>query len=322
MTLGVIFSVLSAIVINVGNVTEKHAVAAMPSFSARKGTHLVRTLVRSRVWMLGFVLCLIGLTLQVLAFAHAPIPVVQSIFNVGIVLLIVLSRLKLGERLHPIEWGGIAVVVVSLTLIALSLSGAEGQIGLVDSWSRLLGAAVPTLVVVVVIVAVIRSRNGHAGFLYGLAAGLLYGVASLATKGASTLVVQHGLWHSIPSILTSVYPYVFVVFSVLGMLIYQMGLQRARISVVGTMSDVICSTYLVAVGMIVFGESLPQDPVTLALRLGGFAGVLVGTVLVALGGTSGSEVMPPIESDLGLGPVLVSEVGSITGHSMDSIVGG
>ena len=134
-------------------------------------------------------------------------------------------------------------------------------------------------------------------------------------------MVRDGFWHSIPSIFTSVYPYVFIVFSGLGMVIYQSGLQRARISVVGTMSDVICSTYLVAVGMVVFGESLPQDPADPGPSPGWVRRGAAGHGPCGTGGPANSEVMPPIESDLGLGPVLVSEVDSITGHTIDSIVG-
>lgn len=320
MTFGIIFSLLSAIVLSIGNITQKHSLAKLPEVSIRRSAHLVRTLVSSREWMFGFFLCLVGLGLQILAFAMAPIPVVQSIFNAGIVLLIVLSRVKLGERLHRLEWFGIAIVVVSLTLIAISLGGAEGSIGLVNSWWRILVAVVPTMTIVVVIVFIMHSRSySAAGYLYGIAAGLLYGAASLGTKGASTLVVREGVWHSIPSILGSEYPYVFVVFSTFGMLLYQTGLQRSRISVVGTISDVVCSTYLVGVGMLVFGESLPQDPITLALRLGGFAGVLAGTVLVATGGTTTSDTMPPIDSDIGLGPVLISEVDSMRGRSIEAV---
>ncbi len=116
------------------------------------------------------------------------------------------------------------------------------------------------------------------------------------------------------------YPYVFLFFPRWDYLIYQTGFQRFRIAVIGTMSDVVASTYLVAVGMVVFGESLPKDTTTLALRLGGFAGVLVGSVLVAVGSPKGSaETMPPIDSDLGLGAVLVTEVDSLTGLSVDDV---
>jgi drug/metabolite transporter (DMT)-like permease len=320
VTAGVIFSLLSAVVLNIGNITEKHAIVSLPEISIRRTGHLLRTLLGSREWMLGFVLCLVGLGLQVLAFSLAPIPVVQSIFNAGIVLLIVVSRLKLSERLEPLEWTGIGIVVVALTLIAVTLGGDEGSIGLVDSGWRVLIALGPTLVVVLVAVVAIRSRLGAGAFLFGLVAGLLYGAAALGTKGASTLVVRHGLWPSIPFVFSSIYPYVFVACSVVGMIAYQTGLQRHRISVVGSMSDAVCSTYLVGVGMIVFGASLPNDPVTLALRFGGFVGVVLGTVLVAAARPMTTESMPPIESDIGLGSVLVAEVDA-TGHSLDSVSG-
>jgi drug/metabolite transporter (DMT)-like permease len=267
-------------------------------------------------------LCVAGVGLQIMAFALAPIPVVQSIFNAGLVLLILLSRVRLGERLHRVEWIGLAVVVVSLIAMSASLTGNSNSVGVGGSAGKVLLAAVPTLALGVLLVWAIRSRWGRSGFLYGVVAGLLYGVAALGTKGASTLVVGHGVLSSIPQILTSVYPYVFLVFSVLGMLIYQTGLQRFRISVVGSMSDVVCSTYIVAVGMVVFGETLPKDPVTLVLRLAGFAGVLVGSVLVATGRDEPGDIGPVTESDLGLGPALVAEVDAIGGRSIEDAIAG
>jgi multidrug transporter EmrE-like cation transporter len=318
--MGVVFSLLAAVTLNTGNLVQKHAMAGLPEGTGSRTSHLLRALVGSRRWLFGLFLCLVGLLFQVFAFALAPIPVVQSIFNAGIVFLIVASRIKLGERLVQIEWIGLAVVVVSLTLITASLGQSEGSVGLTNSWARVLGAGGVTLVVVAGIFLLLRAKRGPVGFLFGAASGLLYGAAALGTKGASTLLVRHGVWNSIPQIVTSIYPYVFLVFSVLGMLIYQTGIQRSRISVVGTMSDVICSTYLVAVGMVVFGESLPHNPVTVTLRIGGFIGVLLGTVLVASGGREGSD-MPPIESDIGLGPVLLAEVDSLSGHVPDSSSG-
>jgi hypothetical protein len=274
--------------------------------------------VLSRMWLLGLGLCLLGLVVQIVAFSLAPISVVQSVFVAGIVLLILLSRLRLGERLNRVEWTGLAVVVLSLTAISISLTGATGSIGVGGTGLKVLIAAGPTFVVAALVVAVFLSRGGTAGYLYGISAGLFYGVANLGTKGASTIVVRDGLWGSIAPILSSAYPYVFVVFAAFGMVIYQTGLQRSRISVVGTMSDVVCSTYVVAVGMVVFGESLPKDTVTLLLRLGGFAGVLLGTVFVATGEHRvGVGTAAPSGSHLERGPVLESEVSSVNGHALD-----
>ena len=154
MAAGVLFSLLAAIILNSGNLIQKHAVSRLPEFSARRSGHLIKTVVTSRQWMLGFVLCLVGVALQIMAFALAPIAVVQSIFNAGIVLLIVLSRLRLGERLHRNEWIGLAIVVGSVISISASLSGPTGSAGLAGSGTRVLFAAAPTLVAVVVIVLV------------------------------------------------------------------------------------------------------------------------------------------------------------------------
>jgi drug/metabolite transporter (DMT)-like permease len=318
MAAGILFSLLAAFTLNTGNLIQKHAVSHLPRFSARRSGHLVRTLATSREWMAGFALCLVGVALEVVAFGLAPIAVVQSIFNSGVVLLIVFSRLRLGERLHRIEWTGLSIVVASLIALSASLATQTNSVGLADSGLRVLLATLPTFVVVGVIVTGLRSGRSTSGFLYGTAAGLLYGAAALGTKGASTLVVRHGVVASVPIILTSVYPYVFFVFSALAMLIYQTGLQRFRIAVVGAMSDVVSSTYLVAIGMVVFDESLPTNPAALVLRLVGFAGVLVGSVVVATGGRNDSgELTLSNESDLGIGTVLVTEVNSLTGHSLD-----
>jgi multidrug transporter EmrE-like cation transporter len=319
---GIVFSLLSAIVLNTGNIVQKHAVSPLPEISAHRSAHLFGTLVSSRIWLIGLALCVLGVAFQVMAFALAPIPVVQSIFNAGLVLLIVLSRVRLGERFHRNEWFGLAIVVIALISLGASLTGSTSTIGLGGSAWRILIAAVPTLLAVLLVVAGIRSGWGRSGFLYGIAAGALYGMAALGTKGASTLVVGHGLISSIPSILTSVYPYVFLVFSALGMIAYQIGIQRFRIAIVGSMSDVVASTYIVVVGMVVFGESLPKDPVTLTLRLVGFTGVLIGAVLVALGGGQSAAPMPPIDSDLGLGSVLIAEADLLVGHPIEEVVAG
>jgi len=322
MAAGIVFSLLAAVLMNTGNLVEKHAVTSMPQFSARRSHHLVRALVTSPLWMIGFVLCLVGLVFQVMAFALAPIPVVQSIFNGGIVLLVMLSRLKLRERLNRAEWIGLGVVVASVTAVSVTLGGGRA-VGLGGSGFEVIVAALPTLAIVAMIVVIMQTSQTSMGFLYGVTAGLLYGAASLGTKGASTLVVRDGVISSIPHILSSTYPYVFMAFSVMGMLIYQMGLQRFRIAVVGSMSDVTCSTYVVVVGTIVFGEHLPQDPVMLALRLGGFIGVLGGSVLVAWGGRTGTDEPTLItEADLGLGPVLVAEASSLVNHLVDDFAAG
>jgi drug/metabolite transporter (DMT)-like permease len=307
MALGILFSFLSALTLNSGNILQKRGVDALPAVSAARSAHLLRTLLSSRTWVLGLVLCGSGLLLQVLAFSLAPLAVVQSIFNAGIVTLILISRWRLGERLGRGEQLGVVTVVVSVICVSASLTDSSGPAASTGSQLRVLVAVVPTLVVAGLLVVRLRSSRGGSAFYYGAASGLIYGTASLGTKGASTLVRRYGLVHSIPHIVTSIYPYLFLVLAVTGMVIYQEGLQRFRVAVVGSMADVVSSTYLVAVGTVVFVEALPKNPAVLALRLVGFAGVLAGSILVALGGKGADlDDIPMADADIGLGSVLAA----------------
>ena len=86
------------------------------------------------------------------------------------------------------------------------------------------------------------------------------------------------------------------------------------------MADVVASTYLVVVGMVVFHETLPKNGTALGLRLGGFAGVLLGSILVASGG--GETSIPPPESDLGLGTAFMPEIDLLGRHPTDRSLAG
>ena len=309
MLAGIGLSLLSAVVINAGNLIEKVAVDRLPGFSARRTAKMLRILLSSRLWLLGVVVSVTGLVVQVMAFSLAPISVVQSLFCGGLVFLVVASRLYLHEPLHRIELIGLAVVVLALLLVSLSLAGTSNDVGLSGSVTAVLIASAATAVAVGGIFLVVRRVAVLASFATGIAAGLLYGVAALGTKGASTLVARDGLVGSVPHVFASPYPYVFLVFCGLGTLVFQTGLQRGRIGVIGPLTNVVASAYLVAVGMAVFGGRLPGSPVELTFRLIGFAGVLVGSCLLAGGGFSAVGFAAPVtEPDLGLGPIIEAEV--------------
>jgi len=283
MLAGVVFSFLSAMCASSGNVLEKLAVNRMPNISARHPAQMIRGLLSSRQWLLGLIMSVAGMGLLVLALSLAPIAVAQSIASSGIVLMVVASRLYLHEPLRRNDIVGLGVVVIAVVFVSASLRGSDNTVGLGGSWIDILIAVAPTAMVVILIFAWLRHRRGNIAVLYGTASGLLYGVAALGMKGASTLVTRFGLIASVPHVLDSVYPYLTVVGMILALLVFQIGLQRSRIAVMGSVSSVVASTYLVAVGMLVFGEHLPTARAVLVLRLVGFAGVLIGTCFLASG---------------------------------------
>lgn len=284
MVAGLLLSILSAAAMAAGNLLEKRAVDALAAFSARRAGRMLKALVSSRLWLAGFVVSLVGLAFQVVAFALAPLVVVQSANGAGLVLVVLGSRFVFRERLSGREQGGLGAIVAGVVLVGASL-GASSSVGRTGAVSTvLLVAAVSGLAGIGVLLAASRSNWLDLGLAYGCSSGLLYGVGALGSKGASTFVARDGVLASIPHLVVSPYPYLFLAASLAGLLSFQTGLQRARIGVVAPVSGVVSSSYAVAVGMVLFDEPLPHDPASTALRLVGFVAVLFGTALLAAPG--------------------------------------
>jgi drug/metabolite transporter (DMT)-like permease len=287
--LGVAVAALATTAYNVGLIVEKRALSRLPAIDARHAVVLLRTVLLNPVWAGGFALMLCGFGLQVVALILAPVSVVQPILGSGTVILVLLSRLVLRERLGRVELGCVLAVAVAIAAIALSAAGSAGHVGHQASGLLIAAVAVPAGGLALMLGA--RSlrpgaqgkhRTPAIGVSYGLAAGLLYGVATLAIKALSGVIFHRGdqLSGLIRAVLLSPYPYLTLGCSAVAMLIFQTGLQRCRVSIVGPVSNITGSVYFLIAGTWLFGERLPANPVELVLRLGGIA--LAGAAVIVL----------------------------------------
>ncbi len=232
---------------------------------------------------------LCGFGLQVVALTLAPVSVVQPVLGSGVVILLVLSRVVLRETLKRLELACVLAMAVAIVVIALSAVGAAGHVGHQASGPLLAAVALPAAALAVGLGANAlrparsgRHRQPSIGVSYAVSAGLLYGVATLAIKAMSGTLAQDGGLHAsaLLTLAASPYPYITVAGSALGMLIFQTGLQRCRVSIVGPVSNITGSVFFLVAGTWLFGERLPADPPRLALRLAGI--VLAGAVVVVL----------------------------------------
>lgn len=296
---GVLVTLASAVLYNLGFVLEKRGLAGLPEVHARRLVHLVRSVASSPEWVVGFIAMLAGLALQIVALSLVPISVVQPLFVSGVVLLLVLSHLSLGERLGRREWSGVAAVAASLLLISLSLDAGSDQAGTRGTLLGILAAGLPTMTAALWIFWIAdrlatgnRDRSHLRAPVYGLASGLVYGVASLATKAVSAEMEKDGIIRALPHVLASPYVYMLGISSAAGLLMFQTALQRCPASVVVPVSNVISSAYVVSVGTVLFGEHLPAQDWRLGLRIVGFAGVLAGMAVLA-GARTADRSYPP-----------------------------
>jgi drug/metabolite transporter (DMT)-like permease len=314
--LAVVVALLATIAYHLGLILEKRALARLPAIDARHAMRLLRILLTAPAWLAGFSLMLCGFGLQVVALTLAPVSVVQPVLGSGVVMLLVLSRIVLRERLGRVELACVLAMAAAIIVIALSAVGPAGHVGERASGLLLAAVAVPACLVALGLGASAlrsgpsgRHRMPAIGVSYAVASGLLYGVATLALKALSGALAQHAVLGTslLLAVVSSPYPYVTVACSAVGMLIFQTGLQRCRVSIVGPVSNITGSIFFIVAGTWLFGERLPTDPVKLGLRLAGI--VVAAAVVVVLSRRpvstdTGPTAVPSAEAADGAAPMM------------------
>jgi drug/metabolite transporter (DMT)-like permease len=292
-------ALLATTAYHLGLIAEKRALRRMPAIDARHPVALLRTVLSTPAWLAGFALMLCGFGLQVVALTLAPVSVVQPVLGSGVVILLIASRLVLREKLGRTELACVLAMAASIVVIALSAVGAAGRVGHQASGIWIAAVAVPTFLLALGLgaralrpAATGRHRQPAVGVSFGVASGLLYGLATLAIKALSGTLVHHSIGLALLiAVASSPFPYMTVGCSAVGLLIFQTGLQRCRVSIVGPVSNITGGVFFIVAGTWLFGERLPADPVRLALRLAGI--IVAGAVVVVLSRQPGTqEAMP------------------------------
>src|SRR5258706_6337903 len=142
--LAVVVALLATTAYHLGLIVEKRALAELPAIDARHAVRLLKVLLTAPSWLAGFVLMLCGFALQVIALTLAPVSIVQPVLGSGVVILLVLSRIVLRERLRRLELACVLAMAIAIVVIALSAVGAAGRVGHEASGWLIAGVARPS----------------------------------------------------------------------------------------------------------------------------------------------------------------------------------
>jgi drug/metabolite transporter (DMT)-like permease len=293
---GISLALLAAAAYNVGLIQEKRALGQMPALDIRRVPHMIASLLTKPAWLAGFALMLVGLACQVIVLTFEPVSVVQPILASGVVLVLVLSRVVLRERLRAVELWCVGAMAVSVILLAASAGGAGTGAGHHASPGWMAVVTIPSVVIGLLVAAspLRRSRrrgSTTAAVCFGIGTGLLYGVAALAIKALSgVLVSNHGAASIVTGLVSSPYLYVLAGCSAVALLLYQVGLQSCRASILVPVSTVTGSVYFMIAGTWLFDEHLPTGAAKLGLRLGAIA--VAGLVVITLSRQAPGEAEP------------------------------
>ncbi|MCX5203302.1 DMT family transporter [Streptomyces sp. NBC_00237] len=285
---GVVAALFANVLYSGGFVLQKRALGSLPGLDVHRPLRAVRLLLGSLPWLGGSLALAGGFAAQLVVYRTLPMAAAQALFVSGLVLLLLLSSRALGERTSGRERFAMAAVVVALLMVVLSLDSRDSSGESIGAYSP------PALVLLLSAVSIgagirlyvvadrrsARRRTPTSGVAYGVAVGLVYGVSSLAIKGVSALFDAADLTGTVVAVLSSPYPYLLLVTFGTGLILSQTALQRCRASLVVPVCTTTSCLYTATLGSIAFGESFPDDPLRLTLRVAG--AVLAVAVLLTL----------------------------------------
>lgn len=264
-----LLAVVSSVAMTVGLYVMKRQAERLPSLAGGWRLSAWRAFVRNPLWLLGVALQTGGYGLYLAALRAAPLSVVHTALNGGIVLFVLLAVVGLGERLRASEWLG--VVCITAGLIALGLSFANG--GAPPGVAR---GTVPFSLVLIALSVLALVGDSAPGRAIGLsvACGLMLGLASVFAKalaGAESLaaaVFSHDLLLTLAA-------------NLVGFAFMQAAFQVGRGVVVMPIFSTLSNVVPIVGGILLYGEWRPGTGANGILRLLAFSLAVGGAALLA-----------------------------------------
>lgn len=250
MVLGVVLAVLAAAVNAAGSVMQRAGARKQPEGS-RLSRSMLWHLVEQPVWLAGVLLMLVGLGLQAMALANAPIVLVQSLLVSELGFVLVLSSIVFHTRLPSEEWAALAGLGAGVALLLTSLSPQGGDVLNVSALTWLMGSAVTIAAVAALVAVGVRHRHVPRAAYLGAAAGMWFGFTAVLVDGIAAAFV-----HGFSGVFSAWQTYAMLVAGPVGFFLLQNALRAGPL--VASQPGLTLANPLVAVGwgIVVFDEQV------------------------------------------------------------------
>jgi drug/metabolite transporter (DMT)-like permease len=139
---------------------------------------LLARLLRRRRWLWGTALSILAFPLQVLAYANAPLSVVQPGLAVGLVLVLFLGSRYMGEKVQRRHYAAVVAIIAGVAIIAAT--GPEHRQP--DRGGLLQAVVMGTLALGIVAPYVLRRRMPAYAAMLTVSAGVAFAWGDIATK--------------------------------------------------------------------------------------------------------------------------------------------
>jgi hypothetical protein len=274
--MGILLALICALATNIGFLFKHRGVREAPPVDMRRPLATARSLFKSRLFAIGMGIAVAAWMFHVGALSLAPMSLVQSVLAGGMVLLAVMAERMFGLAIGRRQWLGLIATAVGLIMLGVTLPATHGA----DSRFSLPGmigfeAALVAGGILLIIGPRIGAPREHHGYMLGAAAGILLGVSDIGIKAISGLVLNGGIGGFFtPWMVVSLVAAVAAFYASAKAL--QDGEAVPVIAVTGTAANVAG----IIGGIIVFGDPLAGNPLSLAVEVMAFALVLLAAWLM------------------------------------------
>jgi len=271
---GLLMALATAFASVLGFLYKHRGAIESPAVEMRRPIRTSLALFRSRWYVLGILIAVVGWGFHVGALALAPISLVQSVIAGGLVLLTVTADRLFAHQVTRREWIGVAMAALGLAFLAATLDGTADQAHSDYETGRLV-----TYLVIVSLAAVGVAFAAHGGaregIAFGVSAGLFWAASDTAIKALSGEFGES----TAAAILLSPLAAVILLGSAAGLVVSARSLQIGKAVPVIAITSVAANALTIAAGPLVFAEPFPDDTAGVVLRLAAFMLVIAAAAL-------------------------------------------
>ncbi len=274
---GILLALLCALATNVGFLYKHRGARAAAPVDIRHPWRSAKSLFGSKLFAIGWAIATGAWIFHVAAMSIAPLSLVQAVLAGGVVLLAVMAERIFGLQIGRRQWIGLALTAIGLILLGVTLPAAHGAHsrfslpGMISFEAGLIAGGT-----LLIMGPRIGAPREHHGFMLGAAAGILFGVSDIALKAISGLIGAHGI------LLGLITPWTFVALfaSVIAFYASAKGLQDGDAVPVIAVTGTAANLSGIVGGIIVFGDPLSGNPLSLVVEVVAFLLVLLAAWLM------------------------------------------
>jgi len=273
--MNLVITLIAAMLLGAGFVLQQHAAEQAPQAHFLR-LALLGDLIRRRRWLLGIAVMVSGQLASAWAVSHLALTLAEPLLSTNLLFALALAVPLSGQRLRITEAagaiilaGGVAALSVAKTTTAPSLS-----FGSKSGW---FGAAVIAGIAAVFVYAGLRNSGRLRATLTGTAAGLVFGISDALTRRTVQIIETHPF-----HVLLTTWPgYSVVGAGLVGVWLMQSAFNSAPLH--ASLPGISAAEPLagIALGVVVFGDSIRISPPLLALQAAGVIALVGGVILVA-----------------------------------------